>query len=50
MERKVKMLPPIMLNFIKLDLQVDSTISIWDLTREESEEYEESIKQEFIKY
>jgi hypothetical protein len=51
MEKKIKILPPMMPNFVILDINSNErTMSITELTKEEAEEYAELMKQEFIKH
>lgn len=60
MEKKIKLLPPMMPNFISMEMPAGlkqdglnierGKLSITDLTKEEAEEYGELMKQEFIKH
>lgn len=60
MEKKIKLLPPMMPNFISTEMPSGERqdglniergkFSITDLTKEEAEEYGELMKQEFIKH
>lgn len=51
MEKKFKILPPIMPNFVMIDLfGKESSFPIEEFTKEEAKEYGELLKQEFIKH
>jgi len=52
MEKKLKLLPPTMPNFVRADKNYPNnpTFSISDFTKEEAEEYGELMKQAFIEH
>lgn len=49
MEKKIKVLPPMMPNFIKLEID-NSWISVQNLTQDEAEQFGELMKQTFINH
>ena len=49
MEKKIKVLPPMMPNFIKLKID-NSWISVQNLNQDEAEQFGELMKQTFINH